>query len=122
MGAPFQSTGGTYDGAAYIYTNFFTRIIGEANLPLPQSLILHQNYPNPFNPETIIKWQLVVSSHVNLTVYNILGQKITTLVDEKKPAGTHSIRFNASILPSGIYYYYLQAGDYQDMKKMVIVK
>ncbi len=84
--------------------------------------ILDQNYPNPFNPETVISWQLAVGSPVKITVYNPAGQEVALLVDERKPAGRHSIKFNASNLASGIYYYQLQAGNYQEVKKMILMK
>jgi len=86
------------------------------------NFVLHQNYPNPFNPETVISWQLAVGSHVNLLVYNPAGQKVATLVNERKPAGAHSINFNAGGLASGIYYYKIQAGNYQEVKKMILMK
>jgi len=89
---------------------------------LVSDYVLYQNYPNPFNPETIISWQLAVSSPVSLTVYNPAGQRVAILVDERKPAGKHSTRFNASGLASGIYYYQLQAGDYQEVKKMILMR
>jgi hypothetical protein len=83
---------------------------------------LYQNYPNPFNPTTKISWQLAVGSQVKLEIYNLIGQRVATLVDENRPAGSHSIQFNAASLPSGIYYYQLQAGDYRDIKKMILLK
>jgi hypothetical protein len=122
VGSPFQSTGGSYDGAAYVYTNFFTGINENEDLTSIQNFTLEQNYPNPFNPETVISWQSAVSSNVNLTVYNIVGQRVAILINERKPAGIYSIKFNASTLPSGIYYYQLQAGDYQEVKKMILMK
>jgi predicted outer membrane repeat protein len=89
---------------------------------IPNKFQLFQNYPNPFNPRTVISWQLAVGSHVNLSVYNLLGQRVATLVDERKPTGKHSIKFNASKLASGIYYYQLQAGMYEVVKKMILIK
>jgi len=65
---------------------------------------------------------LPVGSHVTLTVSNVVGQKVAILVDEQKPAGIHSVRFDAARLASGIYYCQIQAGDYQDIKKMVLMK
>ncbi|MBN1637628.1 MAG: T9SS type A sorting domain-containing protein, partial [Ignavibacteriales bacterium] len=81
-----------------------------------------QNYPNPFNPSTVISYQLPVSSLVQIKVYNVLGQEIATLVNEEKPAGTHNVKFNASNLSSGIYFYRIEAGKFVETKKMVILK
>jgi hypothetical protein len=84
--------------------------------------VLHQNYPNPFNPKTVISWRLAVGNHVRLSVYNPAGQLVSTLLDEERQAGTHSITFNASNLASGIYYYHIQIGSYQEVKKMILMK
>jgi hypothetical protein len=89
---------------------------------IPESYALFQNYPNPFNPSTIISWQLAVGNPVKLTMYNLIGQKVTTLVDEWQPAGNHSIEFDASQLASGVYLYRLQAGSFSSIRKMIIMK
>jgi hypothetical protein len=83
---------------------------------------LSQNYPNPFNPRTVIGWQLAVDSNVEFSIYNILGEKVTTLVSEKQKAGYHEIEFNAQNLPSGIYLYRINAGEWQDVKKMLLLR
>jgi hypothetical protein len=83
---------------------------------------LEQNYPNPFNPSTIISWQSPVSSWQTLKIYDVLGNEVSTLVDEYLSAGKYTIEFDASILPSGIYYYKLDAGKYSETKKMVLIK
>jgi hypothetical protein len=83
---------------------------------------LEQNYPNPFNPVTIISWQLAVGSDVELSIYNTLGQKVTTLVNGKFDAGYHQITWDAIGLAAGIYYYQIIAGNYRDVKKMVLIK
>ena len=92
------------------------------NNNLPQAYFLYNNYPNPFNPTTVISWQIPGESRVDLTIYNILGEKLATLVSEKQKAGQYKIEFNAAKLPSGIYFYRLHAGDYQQVKKMVVIK
>jgi hypothetical protein len=89
---------------------------------LVRNFYLHQNHPNPFNPKTVISWQLAVSSDVELGVYNLLGQKVATLVSEKMPAGYHEVEFNGQNLSSGIYLYRIQAGEWQDVKKMIFLK
>jgi hypothetical protein len=83
---------------------------------------LNQNYPNPFNPVTTISYSLSKSSFVTLEVYNSLGQKIATLVKNKMNPGSYSAKFNASNLPSGIYYYKIQAADFQLVKKMLLLQ
>ena len=89
---------------------------------LPRHAQLWQNYPNPFNPVTIISWQLTVSSHVELSIYNILGQKVATLVDKKQSAGHHQIKWDASGLASGVYFYHLSANGREISKKMLLLK
>ncbi|UCF62755.1 MAG: T9SS type A sorting domain-containing protein, partial [bacterium] len=81
-----------------------------------------QNYPNPFNPVTTISWQLAVGRHVKLEIYNITGQRVALLVAEKQTAGLHSVVWNASNLTSGVYLYRLQAGEYVETRKMVLMK
>ena len=88
----------------------------------PTEFILEQNYPNPFNPSTVISYQLPVSGNVTLKVYDILGNEIATLVAEYKLAGKYEVEFNASALPSGVYFYQLRAGDYVQTRKMILLK
>ncbi len=83
---------------------------------------LLDNYPNPFNPSTIISYSIKTEGRVSLKIYNTLGQEIRTLVDEIKQAGNSEVEFNASELPSGIYIYRMQSGDYLSIKKMLLVK
>ncbi len=83
---------------------------------------LYQNYPNPFNPTTVISWQSPVSSWQTLKVFDILGNEVTTLVNEFRDAGNYQITFNASGLSSGVYFYQLKSGDYIASKKMIIMK
>lgn len=89
---------------------------------IPNGYGLSQNYPNPFNPMTRINFDLGKASTVKLTVYNILGQKVTTLVNQFMNAGAYSIDFNASSLASGVYFYSIEAGDFKMNKKMVLLK
>jgi 5-hydroxyisourate hydrolase-like protein (transthyretin family) len=81
-----------------------------------------QNFPNPFNPVTTITYEIPERSIVTIKIYGVLGNEITTLVNEEKSAGRYEILFNAENLPSGIYFYRLQAGDYIETKKMVLMK
>jgi hypothetical protein len=89
---------------------------------LPSEFQLSQNYPNPFNPSTKIKYSVLQSSNVVLTVIDILGNEIETLVDEEKPAGTYEITWYAENLPSGVYFYQLKAGSFVETKKMLLLK
>lgn len=91
-------------------------------LNLPTRFDLSQNYPNPFNPITTIKYQIPEETFVGIKVYNLLGSEVTTLVNEMRTVGTYEVKFNASQLTSGIYIYKIQAGQFSQMKKMVLVK
>jgi hypothetical protein len=82
---------------------------------------LSQNYPNPFNPSTTIEFDLPKASDVRIEVYNIAGQKIQTLLNERMPAGSHRVEFDASGFASGIYYYRVEAGGFVEVKKMILV-
>jgi Secretion system C-terminal sorting domain len=89
---------------------------------VPTGFELSQNYPNPFNPTTNIDYTLAKASDVKLSVYNLLGQKVATVVDSHMGAGTHSVTFDASKLTSGVYFYRLDAGNFSSVKKMLLVK
>jgi hypothetical protein len=91
------------------------------NTPL-KSFVLEQNYPNPFNPSTSIRYEIGRQQFVVLKVYDVLGEKIATLVNEEKPAGTYEINFNASALTSGVYFYTLDAGSFIETKKMILLR
>jgi hypothetical protein len=89
---------------------------------LPQIFKLYQNYPNPFNPTTKIRYSVPRSSNVTIKVYDILGNEIATLVNGEQEAGTYEVEFDAAILPSGIYFYKLQAGLFVETKKMILLR
>ncbi|MHC1736571.1 MAG: glycosyl hydrolase family 18 protein [Ignavibacteriaceae bacterium] len=90
--------------------------------PKPSTYQLSQNYPNPFNPSTVISYQIPVSSQVLLSVYDILGNEVTTLVKQHQEAGSYNVTLDASTLASGTYIYRLIAGDYVAVKKMAVLK
>ncbi len=89
---------------------------------IPVNFKLEQNYPNPFNPETTIKFSLTKSSLTRVTVYNLIGQQVAELVNESLQPSTYEVRFNASALTSGIYFYKLISGDITETKKMLLIK
>jgi hypothetical protein len=94
----------------------------QSNFISPKNYFLSQNYPNPFNPTTTIKFSLQKSSYVKLTVYDITGRTVQTLVNEKLEAGTHSVNFYGGMVSSGVYFYKLKAENFSDVKKMVLIK
>ncbi len=100
----------------------FTGTDVNTDYDIPTKYDLFQNYPNPFNPETIIRYQIPNRGFVDLTVYNLLGEEISKLVYEEKSAGTYQIVFNGKHLPSGIYIYRIQTGNYISAKKLILVK
>ena len=107
----------------------FVNIIENDENKVPMQFKLHQNYPNPFNPITHIKYDLPKSSKVKIEVFNILGQKVITLVDAHKKAGSHAVDFNGSQFASGLYFYRIaihsdkvEAGKFNKVRKMILMK
>jgi photosystem II stability/assembly factor-like uncharacterized protein len=105
-------------------------IIGIQNISteIPSSYSLSQNYPNPFNPTTIIKYQITKNNLVTLKIFDIMGREVETLVKEKQSPGTYEVNWNArhggssTQLPSGVYFYKINAGDFSETKKMILMK
>jgi hypothetical protein len=89
---------------------------------LPKTYNLQQNYPNPFNPVTTINYQLPITDNVELSIFNLQGQKIETLVSEQQSAGDHAYQFDGRNLASGVYYYQLISGSFRDVKKMILLR
>jgi hypothetical protein len=89
---------------------------------IPNAFALYQNFPNPFNPSTTIKFELPKSSHVSLAVYDILGREQSVLVNERRNAGVYEVKFDGSNLASGVYFYRLEAGDFVQTKKLLILR
>ena len=99
----------------------------DVDVVAPDEFALEQNYPNPFNPSTTIKFSLAVDSKVNLKVFDVLGQEITSLVNGQLTAGLHEINFNALNLNSGVYFYRIEANgvdgtNFTSVKKMILTK
>ncbi len=90
------------------------------NVPLTNMLL--QNYPNPFNPKTIINYQCSMDENVTLKVFDILGSEVATLVNKKHQPGSYKVEFDGTKLASGIYYYRLEAGNFIQVRKMILVK
>ena len=86
------------------------------------SFNLFNNYPNPFNPSTVIRYELPENSNVTITVFDVIGNEVATLVNELKPAGSYEVNFNGRNLSSGVYYYRLKAGSFIETKKFVLIK
>jgi hypothetical protein len=103
-------------------------IVGVENeKTLPEKFVLHQNYPNPFNPATTISYQVAKEGQVTLKVYDALGNLVSKLVDEYKPAGKYSVEFSAkdnisSGYASGVYFYEFKCGEFRDVQKMLLLK
>ena len=102
------------------FVNYSTDVSYEKNHPKDYSI--SQNYPNPFNPSTTIIYTLPKEEMVTLRIYNILGQVVRTLVNQNQAGGTYTVNFNASDLTSGIYFYNIQAGNFNQVKKMILIK
>ena len=105
----------------FIANKLATSIVDQTG-PLPKKFALFQNYPNPFNPSTRIKFTLPKPETVKIEVYNTLGQRVKILLDRQMKAGDHEIEFNAQNLSSSIYLYRIEAGEFQEVKKMVLIR
>jgi hypothetical protein len=110
---------------ATVYTLDFSNIVsvdGQSGDQLPKSYALSQNYPNPFNPTTSISYDIPQNSYVSLKIFDVLGNEVQTLVNEKQDAGNYTVTFNADGITSGIYFYQLETGNFVTTKKMVLMK
>ena len=83
---------------------------------------MEQNYPNPFNPSTLIKYSVAQDGFVNVSIFNLLGEKVATLVNNNMQAGSYEVNFNAGSLSSGVYFYSIEAGDFKAVRKMMLMK
>jgi hypothetical protein len=129
----FETTGNVYDVYVlgdYIYMAEessllilkYPRVDVEEDINVPQEFSLAWNYPNPFNNSTVISYELKQASTVSLSIYDLLGRRIEALVDTYQPAGNYHITWNACDVASGVYFYKLQAGDYAEMRRMMLLK
>ncbi len=106
----------------YLDTTTVLTAVRTVSNTIPESFNLDQNYPNPFNPTTMIKYSITKNTEVNLTVYNVLGERVATLYSGMQKAGSYEVNFNASRFASGVYFYRLQAGNFSNVKKMMLLK
>jgi hypothetical protein len=118
----FTLKGAIIKGVVYGDTSFTAVGVNDKVPSQPKAFALYQNYPNPFNPSTTIKYSLPKAGNVKLTVYNAIGGKVATILNEYKTAGNYSVEFNGSNLASGIYLYRLESGNYIAAKKFVLLK
>jgi PKD repeat protein len=108
--------------ANFIFISRHTVGIKVISASIPEKFKLYQNYPNPFNPSTIISFQLPTNSYTTLKIYDITGRVVETLINENLKAGTYQVSWNASKYSSGIYFYRIQAGEFTDVKRLMLVK
>ena len=111
---------------------FLQQFVSQASPPLvgiegeggsiPKRFELSQNYPNPFNPSTTIKFSVPKDGNVAIKVYDVKGQLVKTLVNQRVIVGNYTVDFNASELSSGVYFYSLETADFQETKRMILVK
>ena len=94
----------------------------EGKNQLPLEYALYQNYPNPFNPSTTVRYDLPKATFVTLSIFDVLGRQISTIVEEEKPAGAYQVNVFVPNLPSGVYFYRIQARDYVKTKKFVLLR
>jgi hypothetical protein len=115
------SRSGQYGGSPGRPNNL-TGVEDKTDRLLPTHYVLEQNYPNPFNPTTCITFCIPDKKMVTLKIFDLLGREIAVLVNEQKPAGVHSVYWNAVGFPSGVYFYRLQAGSFVETRKLIVLK
>ena len=114
---------GAYGGQVDSLHNHLTGLFKDPEEEiLPQKFALKQNYPNPFNPTTTIEFSIPKTEYVKLRIYNMLGQKVSTLVSEKLNPGEYKYTWDASHLASGVYIYKLQTDNYSSTRKLILLK
>ena len=115
-----NATNNHYSGFWYVYRQ--STLTGVDDETIPKTYRLEQNYPNPFNPATVIKYGVPERCMVLIKIYDVLGNEILTLVNGEMEAGWYETNFSAARFSSGVYIYRMQAGSYQNTKKMILVK
>jgi len=120
--AVFAFVGGNYINVYFDNFSWVPSDVNEGSNNIPEIYSLEQNYPNPFNPSTSIEFRIPENAFVSLKIYDVLGKEVVTLMNEEKNAGTYEVNFNASALSSGVYFYKLEAGNFVQTRKMVLMK
>ena len=132
---PFAMSSHRFDTPPFVTTDHMgfrvalrmQQLNSKKEIQLPKIINLHQNYPNPFNPITILRYDLPEDVNVSITIYNMMGKKVSTLVSSQQNAGYKSVRWNATNdkgapVSAGLYLYTIQAGEFRQTKKMVLLK
>ncbi len=109
-------------GNAYLRPLSNITDLEDENIISPAEFNLEQNYPNPFNNSTVIRYAIPKEGLVTLKIYDIIGEEVATLVNETRQAGNYQVAFNSEDLTSGVYFYRLQAGDFVQTRKMILLK
>jgi hypothetical protein len=112
------------NASAFVGRYDISGAVGVSNniINIPEKYFLYQNYPNPFNPATTINYELPITNYVELNIYNLLGQKIETLVSERQPAGKYNVEWRADRIASGMYIYRIKTDHWQAVRKMVLIR
>ena len=118
---PWSASRGAETGEVFVFKEGIVGAVDELKL-LPERVELEQNYPNPFNPATTVSFSIPSASRVSLEVFNTLGVKVATLVDEEREAGKYSVRWDAGGVSSGVYFYRLHAGKFMQVRKALVLK
>jgi hypothetical protein len=119
----FSQIGSTSIRSGSVFHNVVIVVgLKESKNQLPLEYALYQNYPNPFNPSTTVRYDLPRATFVTLSIFDVLGRQISTIVEGEKPAGTYQVNVYVPNLPSGVYFYRIQARDYVKTKKFVLLK
>jgi hypothetical protein len=128
VGIGYQYSTSTPPNDGYqLYPRFYDDFLPPGTVPVEltsftvSEYVLDQNYPNPFNPSTNIKFVIPKSEKVKIEIFNLLGQKTKTLLNKQMPVGSHEVEFTAKDLPSGVYLYRIEAGEYKEVKKMILL-
>lgn len=119
---PGSPAGRLVKGALDFVDQLITSVSNSSSLSVPDVFSLSQNYPNPFNPSTRISFSIPVQSKVVLKIYDVLGKEVMTIVNENKMPGNYEVEFNASGFASGAYFYRIEAGEFKDIKRMMLIK
>ena len=112
------------DNGTILKTITFGDLISVKNISteIPSKHMLRQNYPNPFNPMTNVKFSIVKAGDVKIVVYDVMGREVQTLVNERLGAGTYEVKFDGSMLTSGVYFYKMVTDGFTETKRMILIK